>query len=126
MMPRAGARIGDRLGGEHGALEGLGRADVGLRRSRLDCDADAGAGEIDAVAHHPTLLDQIVDHFRIMRDQVRRRVCGDLLHQRRTGLEADDHLVPGGALEGEGNIAHSRYYAHAGKDGKFGCARRTR
>jgi hypothetical protein len=58
---RAG-RMGNRLGCEHRVLEGLGCADVGLRRSRLDRDADAGSGEINAAVYHLALLDEIVDH----------------------------------------------------------------
>src|SRR6266849_10549786 len=70
MMPLAPVEY-DRLGYEHRVLEGLGRADVGLRRSRLDRDADAGSGEINAAVHHLALLDEIVDHVGIVRDQIR-------------------------------------------------------
>ncbi len=51
------------------ALERIECADVGLRRRRLDRDADAGSGEINAAAHHLALLDEIVDHIGIVRDQ---------------------------------------------------------
>jgi hypothetical protein len=64
----------------------------GFGAPALTATPTPGAGEIDAAAHRLTLLDQIVDYFGIMRDQVRRRVGRDLLQQRRTGLEADDHL----------------------------------
>jgi hypothetical protein len=68
-------------------------------------DTDAGTGEIDTAGHHLTLLDKVVDYFWIVGGYVCWRVGSDLLHQRRTGL-ADNHLVPCGALEGGGNIAH--------------------
>jgi hypothetical protein len=98
-------------------LEGLSRADVGLRRSRLDRDANAGSGEINAAVHHLALLDEIVDHVGIVHDQIRWRAGIDLLHQRRTRLEPDNHRVPGDALESGRNVSHPRHHAHAGQDG---------
>ena len=42
--------------------------------------SDAGSGEINAAAHHLALLDEIVDHVGIVRDQIRRRAGVDLSH----------------------------------------------
>src|SRR5262249_52354542 len=96
---RAGARIGDRLGGEHRALEGGGGADVGLGRSSFYRDADPRAGEVHALAHDLALLDKTIDDVWSLGDQIRRRVGIDLLHHRIAQLEADDDFMAARALE---------------------------
>jgi hypothetical protein len=63
-----------------------------------------------------------LDRLGMVHGQIRRRAGGDLLHQRRPDLEAHDHLVPGGALEGGRDIAHPRHHAHAGQHGELGGA----
>jgi hypothetical protein len=101
----------DRAGESGGKAGADGAAHGGRARSR----DDGHAGEIDATAHHLALLDEIVGHLGIVRDQIRWRAGIDLLHQRRTCLEADDHPVPGGALESGRDVTHPPTpRAHAG------------
>ena len=95
---------------EHRLLEGFGRADVALERTGLHGDAVAGAGELDDSArHHLAVLDQVVERFEHLGDQIGRRIRFDLLVERIAGLEADIDLVAGRLLEAGREIPHARH-----------------
>jgi hypothetical protein len=57
--------MADRLGIEHRLLEGVGRADVGLRRAGLDGNAVADAGVFDDAAGDDfSVLDEIIERTK--------------------------------------------------------------
>ena len=102
-------------------FECIGRADVGFWRSRPDRNANASASNDDtSTGEDFSLLDEILDHLRVVSNHVCGSVGIDFVHQSGPNLEADQHLVSTYALEGGRDIAHCRHHALTGEHGEFG------
>ena len=77
---RRGVANGFRL--EHGALEGVRRRYVRLRRALAHANADAGGGEIDAAGHDLAFADQLVDRLAAGEEDIRGLAGFEMLEQR--------------------------------------------
>ena len=105
-------RVADRLRGEHGALERVGRADVGPGRARLHPDADAGPRDVDLAARHDlALLRQVLDDRAGQDEDVGRRALQEPGLEHRGETVGHRDLVAGLALELRDQLGGGRLHA---------------
>src|SRR6202451_178854 len=84
---------------QHGALEGVRRRYVRLRRAFAHADADAGGGEIDAAGHDLAFADQRVDRLAAGEKNIGGLTGFEMLEQRAGRRIEPASGVAAGALE---------------------------
>jgi hypothetical protein len=101
-------------------LERLGRADVGLGRTRAHSDTGARADEICArVGDDLARLHKVIDGLRRGHDQIGLRPFLDLHRQHGSGLEADRDLVAARPLEHGDELLQDLAHGGRGNDIDF-------
>src|SRR5262249_46033568 len=117
---QAGLGVGNRLGRGERAFERLGRTDVGALGALAHCDADGGAGEINAAAgNRLAVLDEVVDRLGGQDGEVANGAAFELLEETVRGARGDHDFRTAGALERGYEVEHDRLHAVGADD--FHC-----
>ena len=112
--------MGDRFGFEHGPLECIDGADLGLRRTLLDghCDGDAGNGCVRAPGQL-AMLHKLIDQLRVNHGYVERLAGLEPALQLAGAVVVNDDLVTSGAFELRSEFVQGRLERHHAQDLDF-------